>query len=195
MGSGAEEIIVSLKQTRKRLVEKLPYVTSKGDKVTTLISDLGIFEKTERDGELLLAGCLPYNDLPALAEKIENVRDNCGWELKIADIVRELDPPIFPDFEFSIVYRQTILKSRKMFFPRHMKVLEIKVVRTPADVVDHDQMHLPPVKVPNGYTFQFFFCFPKKGWIIRNLYSLQFLPCGGVKNKYSARCPAIRNKV
>lgn len=94
VASGAEEIIVSLKQSRKRFVEKLPYVTCKGDKVTTLISELGVFEKTERDGELLLTGCLPNDDLPTLAGKIENIRDNCGWELKIADFVRGIDAPI-----------------------------------------------------------------------------------------------------
>lgn len=91
--SGAEEVIVVLKQSTRRFVEKLPYITCKGNKITTLISDLGIFEKKESDGEFVLTHCLPNNEFSTLASKMRNVQEKCGWPLRTADHIKEMQPP------------------------------------------------------------------------------------------------------
>jgi acyl CoA:acetate/3-ketoacid CoA transferase alpha subunit/acyl CoA:acetate/3-ketoacid CoA transferase beta subunit len=91
--NGAEEVLIVLRQSKKRFVEKLPYITSKGDRITTLISDLGIFEKNERTGEFVLSGCLPNKDFPLLEEKVQNLKEHCGWELKVSDNIKDIDPP------------------------------------------------------------------------------------------------------
>jgi acyl CoA:acetate/3-ketoacid CoA transferase alpha subunit/acyl CoA:acetate/3-ketoacid CoA transferase beta subunit len=91
--SGAEEVIIVLRQSKRRFVKTLPYKTSQGYRVSGLISNLGLFEKLERDGEFVLTGCLPNEACPSLGEKIKNVKNHCGWELKISDNIKEPDPP------------------------------------------------------------------------------------------------------
>jgi acyl CoA:acetate/3-ketoacid CoA transferase alpha subunit len=91
--SGAEEVIIVLRQSSKRFVETLPYKTSQGYRISSLISNLGLFEKFEQEGEFVLTGCLPNEAYPSLEEKIQNIKDHCGWELKVSDEIKELDPP------------------------------------------------------------------------------------------------------
>ncbi|MCI0637212.1 MAG: glutaconate CoA-transferase, partial [Actinobacteria bacterium] len=55
MGSGgandvatcATESVVTITQTKERLLEKVPYVTAPGDRITRLISTLGVYEKDQ----------------------------------------------------------------------------------------------------------------------------------------------------
>ncbi|MEW6263568.1 MAG: CoA-transferase [Thermodesulfobacteriota bacterium] len=91
--SGAEEVIIVLKQSAKRFVETLPYKTSRGYRVRSLVSNLGVFEKPERDGEFVLTRCLPNETYPTLEEKIQNIKAHCGWELKVSDHIEEVAPP------------------------------------------------------------------------------------------------------
>jgi acyl CoA:acetate/3-ketoacid CoA transferase beta subunit len=91
--SGAEEVIIVLRQSKRRFVETLAYKTSQGYRVSSLISNLGLFEKLERDGEFVLTGCLPNEACPSLEQKIQNIKDHCGWKLKVSDDVKEVDPP------------------------------------------------------------------------------------------------------
>lgn len=78
--SGAAEVIAVTKQTRERLVDGLPYVTSAGRKVTTLVTDLGVFEK--RDGRFVLTRYFGEEDE---ARSITRIRENCGWPLIVDD--------------------------------------------------------------------------------------------------------------
>lgn len=93
VAGGAEEIVVVLRQSKKRFVEKLPYVTCKGERVTTLISNLGIFEKIDQGDEFVLTGCLPDKNLSSLEERAQNIKTLCGWDLKIAPELKEISPP------------------------------------------------------------------------------------------------------
>jgi acyl CoA:acetate/3-ketoacid CoA transferase alpha subunit/acyl CoA:acetate/3-ketoacid CoA transferase beta subunit len=91
--SGAADVIIVLRQSKKRFLEKLPYVTSRGNRISTLISDLGVFERAKNDDDFFLTGCLPQKGFSSLREKVQNVRDHCGWELKVASSVKDIDPP------------------------------------------------------------------------------------------------------
>ena len=44
-----------------------------------------------------LAACLPNPNFPTLEEKIANIKENCGWELKVAPQVEEVPPPTFEE--------------------------------------------------------------------------------------------------
>ena len=74
-------------------MEKVPYITASGARVKTLISPLGIFEKLGDDTEFSLIACLPTKNFPTLEEKIANVKENLGWELKVAPEINETLPP------------------------------------------------------------------------------------------------------
>lgn len=80
--SAAADVIAVSQQSRHRLVAELPYVTSPGTTVSTLVTDLGVYEK--RDGRLVLTEYFerPGEDRDAT---LAHIRSRCGWELEISD--------------------------------------------------------------------------------------------------------------
>ncbi len=89
----AHEVIVCLSQSKDRFVEKLAYLTGRGEAVTTVVSTMGVFKKSDPEEELHLAGCFPSLQPRSLEEKIKEIRDYCGWDLKVASSVEELPKP------------------------------------------------------------------------------------------------------
>ncbi|BBO84178.1 3-oxoacid CoA-transferase [Desulfosarcina ovata subsp. sediminis] len=96
---GSREVIVMLKQSRSRWLEALPYTTSQGDRVKTLVSDRAIFRKYEDGGPFVLIGCLPDPQGGSLAERIAAAKDRCGWDLQVADEVEDVPPPDADELE------------------------------------------------------------------------------------------------
>jgi acyl CoA:acetate/3-ketoacid CoA transferase alpha subunit len=93
VASGACETMVTVEQSKNRFVSDVPYITSPGFKVTTVVSQYGIFEKPIGRHELELTGY--FSDLSEGAEerRVRSIRDQCGWELKIRHPLRKLPPP------------------------------------------------------------------------------------------------------
>ena len=89
----AREVIVIINQSKERFADTLAYTTCPGDRVTTVISNMGVFTKPTGRGELRLSACLPDPKLPSLKDRIKRVQDNCGWPLKLADKVKEVAKP------------------------------------------------------------------------------------------------------
>jgi len=90
VGNMAKEIVVTVPHTKLRLVEKVEYVTTRGDKVSTIVTTLGILER--KNGEFVLTHVLPIEDM-SKEEIIRKAVKNTGWELKVADDVKEVPPP------------------------------------------------------------------------------------------------------
>jgi acyl CoA:acetate/3-ketoacid CoA transferase alpha subunit/acyl CoA:acetate/3-ketoacid CoA transferase beta subunit len=90
VASGCSEAVIVATLTVQRTPEKLGYVTSPGDRVTAVATDLGLLEKAGGD-ELVLTG-VPAGS-SSLPERIEAARAACGWGLQVAPEVRELPPP------------------------------------------------------------------------------------------------------
>lgn len=95
VASGASEMLVCIEQSKERTPPELPYITSPGKSVRTLVTDLGIFEKLEEKGELILTAVYEDSDsnIEGIEESVNNVRNNTGWEVKVNDHVREEPPP------------------------------------------------------------------------------------------------------
>lgn len=89
----AREAIICLDQTRERFVDRLPYVTGRGHAVMTAVSTMGIFRKATPGDELRLAACFPTVPGRSLEERIREIRNHCGWELKTAPVVEETTGP------------------------------------------------------------------------------------------------------
>lgn len=87
----AKEVLLMAPQSRQRLVEDVYYITCPGNKVTTLVTDMGIFEKV--DGEFMLTSYLPDPTVSSTEEAIDRIRQNCGWALKTAPHVTEIPIP------------------------------------------------------------------------------------------------------
>ncbi len=74
-------------------MEKLAYVTGLGRAVTTVVSTMGIFRKQDPQDELLLMACLPDSHNRSLEERIKEIRNHCGWDLKTAPVVEDVPKP------------------------------------------------------------------------------------------------------
>ena len=91
--ANADEVIVILNQSRERFVEALPYITAKGDRVSSVISTMGVFKKTFGKDELILVACFPDPKRATLSGTVKEVIKNCGWSLKKAEKVQQLSAP------------------------------------------------------------------------------------------------------
>jgi glutaconate CoA-transferase subunit B len=84
IATGVEDVFVLLRQTQRAFVERLDFTTSLGDRVRVVVTDLGVLEPV--DGELTLTRVHP-------GVSVEQAREATGWPLRVADDVRETEPP------------------------------------------------------------------------------------------------------
>jgi glutaconate CoA-transferase subunit B len=84
IATGVEDVFVLLRQTQRAFVEQLDFTTSLGDRVRVVVTDLGVLEPV--DGELTLTRVHP-------GVSVEQAREATGWPLRVADDVRETEPP------------------------------------------------------------------------------------------------------
>jgi glutaconate CoA-transferase subunit B len=97
----AREVIVIIRQSERTFVEKLHFRSSvgygggKGDRErlgmtgrgpATVITDLGVLRPDPETCELTLTEVHP-------GVSVDQAREACGWELRVADGVAESDPP------------------------------------------------------------------------------------------------------
>ena len=81
---GVREVFVMLRQSPRAFVDELDFTTSLGDRVSVVVTDLGVLEP--RDGELTLTQVHP-------GVKPEQAREATGWDLRLAEDIRETEPP------------------------------------------------------------------------------------------------------
>ncbi len=87
MGSGgandvasmAAEVIVVAKQARERFMERVNYVTSPGARVSTIVTQFGVYRKV--NDELVLSAVFA-------PDGVDVARAACGWDLRVADAER-----------------------------------------------------------------------------------------------------------
>ena len=84
IATGVRDVFVMLRQSTRTFVSKLDFTTSLGDNVRVVVTDLGILEP--REGELTLVAVHPGTDA-------STARSATGWELRVADDLRETEPP------------------------------------------------------------------------------------------------------
>jgi glutaconate CoA-transferase subunit B len=84
IATGVNEIFVLLRQSLRTFVDRLDFTTSVGDRVRAVVTDLGILEPV--DGELTLVRIHP-------GVSVDEAREATGWPLRVADDLRETDPP------------------------------------------------------------------------------------------------------
>ena len=84
IATSVENVFVMLRHSRRAFVPQLDFMTSVGDNVRVVVTDLGVLEP--RDGELELVAIHPN-------VTVDDVVAATGWELKVAGDVRESAPP------------------------------------------------------------------------------------------------------
>lgn len=110
IASAARDVVALTQQSRHRLVEQLPYVTSPGANLSTLVTDLGVFQK--REGRLVLTHYHPVDGMDAQA-CVEQVRSRCGWPLVVAEDLQPSATPTDRD-----LLRLRLFDPRNEFLPR-----------------------------------------------------------------------------
>ncbi len=88
VASTADDVVVVTTLTPRRTVQRVPYVTSPGARVSVIATELGVFER--RAGGFELVG------IPAGVDREEHfglIADSLAWPLKVADECAELAPP------------------------------------------------------------------------------------------------------
>ena len=93
VASGSSEVIVTLEQGKERFLEKVDYITSPGIRVSTVVSQCGIFEKEIGGNELILTGYVPLRSGASEEESVRNIKESCGWKLKIKDKLQAISLP------------------------------------------------------------------------------------------------------
>ena len=84
IATGVRDVFVLLRHAPRAFVEHLDFLTSVGERVRVVVTDLGVLEP--RDGELTLTFVHP-------SASVEQAREATGWTLRVADDVRVSDPP------------------------------------------------------------------------------------------------------
>ncbi|HST17949.1 MAG TPA: CoA-transferase subunit beta [Gaiellaceae bacterium] len=84
IATGVRDVFVLLRHARRAFVEQLDFLTSVGDRVRVVVTDLGVLEP--RGGELTLTAVHP-------SSSVEEAREATGWDLRVADDVQVSDPP------------------------------------------------------------------------------------------------------
>ncbi|MBI2328887.1 MAG: hypothetical protein HYU85_04555 [Chloroflexi bacterium] len=87
----AREVVLVVHQSRDRYLEQVPFITAPGTRVRTLVSQLGVFEKLGEDNELSLTSY--FSGPEPVATRINQIKENCGWELRVSPQVTEIPPP------------------------------------------------------------------------------------------------------
>src|SRR5690242_18832554 len=82
----AREIFVMLRQSSRSFVDSLDFVSSTGERVSTVVTDLGVLEPDPETRELTLAALHP-------GATAEEAAAATGWPLAVADVLRETEPP------------------------------------------------------------------------------------------------------
>ena len=89
----ARESLVVAKQSPERLKEKVPSVSCPGNKVKTLVTNLGVFEKLDKNEEFTLTKYFAGPGFLTQEARVSEIRKNCGWELKTAQTLEEVGAP------------------------------------------------------------------------------------------------------
>lgn len=93
VASGAREVVLVMQQSRRRFLEKVPYITAPGDRVSMLVSSMGVFEKLGGDAEFTLTKYFASADYSSKEEAVKNIKANCGWDLKVSKNLERVAPP------------------------------------------------------------------------------------------------------
>jgi len=93
IASNNRETVVVINSGKQRLVEKVPYITFTGEKVTTLVTDVGIFEKINGKKTFTLTAYIPSKAKQKEEETIADIKEKVGWELEVASSLKRVESP------------------------------------------------------------------------------------------------------
>lgn len=92
IASTNQESLVVMTAGKHRLVPELPYITYPGNKVRTVVTDVGVFEKIGDKKVLTFTAYLPEQSSDTEEKCVEKVKSCVGWNLDFAPSLKRLPP-------------------------------------------------------------------------------------------------------
>lgn len=86
----AHRILIVSKLSPRAFPERVDFITSPGQRVATVITDKGVFERDATNGELVLTALYP-------GVTVEEVRAGVGWDLRSRSSLDCVEPPTTTD--------------------------------------------------------------------------------------------------
>ena len=90
IATAAREVFVLLRQSPRTFVERLDFRTSLGERVSVVVTDFGTLEPDRETRELTLTQVHP-------GVEVEQAQAATGWDLRVAQDLREARPPSRPE--------------------------------------------------------------------------------------------------
>lgn len=90
IASVTREVVIVAIQRANRLVEKVPYITCPGEKVSTLVTNEGVYVKN--GAEFALKSYFP-SQACSEKERVAEISQSCGWALKTLPQLEKLPYP------------------------------------------------------------------------------------------------------
>ncbi len=84
IATGCAEVVVIAPHSKRTFVQRLDFKTTRGERTTLVITDLGVLEP--RDGVLCLTAVHP-------GVSVDEVRENTGFELAVSESLKVSEPP------------------------------------------------------------------------------------------------------
>ena len=92
VASTADEVVITMPASPTRLVKQLPYVTGPGERVTAVVTDLGIFEKTRGKESLRLTTLVGGAD-HSVEERVRTLKEQTGFEFEVSEPLTLAEEP------------------------------------------------------------------------------------------------------
>ena len=86
IAASCRRVVVIVRQSRRTFVDRLSFRTSLGDRITAVITDLGVLRRDPCDGDLVLSHLHP-------GATLDDARAATGWPLRSDDDLATTDPP------------------------------------------------------------------------------------------------------
>lgn len=93
VATGAAETMIVMQQSRRRFRERVRFITAPGERVRILVSTMGVFEKPDGGDEFILTRYFADRANRRREDIIRDIRENCGWDLKVAPDPVAVAPP------------------------------------------------------------------------------------------------------
>lgn len=93
VATGAKESMIIMQQSRQRFLEQVPFITAPGNRVSILVSTMGVFEKLDGGKEFTLTKYFADRTESTAEAAIRRIKENCGWDLKVVNDPQAVLPP------------------------------------------------------------------------------------------------------
>ncbi len=110
--TAAQEVVVTVSHLPGRLVAEVPYVTCPGDRVRSIVTTLGVFERAE-GAEFVLSRTSPAAGQDQRAA-VDRIRSCTGWDFDLARDLSSEPPPTRTELD-----QLRVFDPQSLFLGRH----------------------------------------------------------------------------